>query len=187
MKKTILMLFLGSLLVSCENGKDDSEQGSDSLPKSICAETNDTGDVCQVVSNETLETINNVLLAQENKSVVDDETKNKLEEAKVKVYHRKIKATYYADKFNGRKTSNGDVFSQKKLTAAHNTLPLGSVVRVTNNNNSKSVIVIVNDRGGKKLGIDLSKSAMKTIEPNYVKKGWVNVKVELLTDKQNIM
>lgn len=56
-------------------------------------------------------------------------------------------ASFYSDKFQGRKTASGEIFSQKKLTAAHNTLPLGTYIRVTNLRNRKSVVVRVNDRG----------------------------------------
>src|SRR5688572_8465440 len=55
-------------------------------------------------------------------------------------------ASFYHDKFIGRQTANGEVFSQKKLTAAHNSLPLGTLIKVTNLHNDKSVIVKVNDR-----------------------------------------
>lgn len=54
--------------------------------------------------------------------------------------------SFYADKFIGRKTSSGQVFSQNKLTCAHNTLPMGTMIRVTNLENQLSVIVKVNDR-----------------------------------------
>ena len=55
-------------------------------------------------------------------------------------------ASYYADKFVGRKTASGEIFSQHNMTCAHNTLPLGTKVRVTNLRNGKSIIVRVNDR-----------------------------------------
>jgi rare lipoprotein A len=55
-------------------------------------------------------------------------------------------ASFYHDKFIGRQTANGELFSQKKLTAAHNSLPLGTYIKVTNLHNDKSVIVKVNDR-----------------------------------------
>ncbi len=57
-----------------------------------------------------------------------------------------LKATYYADRFVGRKTSTGEIFSHDKLTAAHKTIKLGTYVEVTNPNNGKKVIVRVNDR-----------------------------------------
>ncbi|MFZ9743742.1 MAG: septal ring lytic transglycosylase RlpA family protein [Chitinophagaceae bacterium] len=55
-------------------------------------------------------------------------------------------ASYYADKFIGRKTASGEIFSQHKMTCAHNTLPFGTKVKVTNLRNGKSIIVRVNDR-----------------------------------------
>ena len=56
-------------------------------------------------------------------------------------------ASFYADKFEGKTTASGEVFKQSKLTAAHRTLPFGSVVKVTNLNNNLSVTVTINDRG----------------------------------------
>ncbi|MFC5282141.1 septal ring lytic transglycosylase RlpA family protein [Pedobacter alpinus] len=75
------------------------------------------------------------------------------------------KVTYYAKKFEGRKTTSGAVYDAKKYTAAHKTLPFGTQVKVTNLNNGKSVIVFINDRGpyGKGLIIDVSAIAAKEI------------------------
>ena len=55
-------------------------------------------------------------------------------------------ASYYANKFVGRKMANGQIFSQKKMTCAHNTFPLGTLIRVTNLSNGLSVEVTVTDR-----------------------------------------
>lgn len=75
------------------------------------------------------------------------------------------KASYYADKFDGRLTANGEVFRQRKKTAASKTIPFGTVVKVTNLSNNKSVKVRINDRGPFIKGriIDLSKKAAKKI------------------------
>ena len=83
-------------------------------------------------------------------------------------YDKKANACYYADKFNGRKTANGETFSNSKLTAAHKKLPFGTKVRVTNIANDKSVIVTINDRGPFSAGldIDLSKKAFMEITDN---------------------
>jgi len=88
------------------------------------------------------------------------------------------KASYYADKFLGRKTANGQVFSQRKLTAAHKTLPFGTKVKVVNLANGKAVKVTINDRGPFVAGriIDLSKKAAKKID--MVNAGVVNVKIK---------
>jgi rare lipoprotein A len=74
-------------------------------------------------------------------------------------------ASYYHDKFNGRKTASGAIFDNSKLTAAHRTLPFGTVVRVTNLNNGKEVIVSINDRGPfhSARALDMSKAAFDEI------------------------
>lgn len=90
-------------------------------------------------------------------------------------------ASYYHPKFHGRKTSTGEKFSQEKLTAASNTIKLGSRVKVTNLRNGRSVIVTINDhmaRRNKRL-IDLSYRAAK--ELGFQQKGLCRVKVELLS------
>ena len=85
------------------------------------------------------------------------------------------KASYYANKFNGRLTANGEVFSNKKLTAAHKTLPFGTVVDVAYQ--GRTVRVRINDRGpfiaGR--GIDLSRAAMARLRA--VRKGVIEVTV----------
>jgi rare lipoprotein A len=89
-------------------------------------------------------------------------------------------ASFYAQKFNGRKTSNGNVYSSVKLTAACNVLPLGIWVKVTNVKNEKSVIVYINDRLHPKNSrlIDLSRAAAKKL--GYISRGITKVKVEVL-------
>ena len=62
-------------------------------------------------------------------------------------YDKKGIASWYGSEFHGKKTANGDVFDKHALTAAHNTLPLPSMIRVTNLENNKSAILMVNDRG----------------------------------------
>lgn len=88
------------------------------------------------------------------------------------------KASFYADKFNGRKTANGETFRNSKLTAAHKTLPFGTKVKVINKSNGKSVKVRINDRGPFVAGriIDLSKKAAKKI--NLDKAGVAEVKIK---------
>jgi len=93
-------------------------------------------------------------------------------------------ASFYADRFEGLPTSTGEKFSQKKLTAAHNTLPLGTWIRVTNLRNKKSVIVRVNDRLhhlNTRL-VDLSREAARRL--GYVSNGLAKVKVEVLGTKR---
>ena len=74
-------------------------------------------------------------------------------------------ASYYADKLNGHATASGESYASNKNTAAHKKLPFGTLVKVTNTVNNKSVIVRINDRGPFVPGriIDLSKSAATAI------------------------
>jgi len=76
-----------------------------------------------------------------------------------------VYATYYARKFEGRKTSSGARYRGHKLTAAHMSLPFGTIVTVTNPDNGKSVDVEINDRGphSKKFSIDVSAAAAKAL------------------------
>lgn len=74
-------------------------------------------------------------------------------------------ASWYHDKFQGRKTASGDIFSQVKLTCASNLYPLGTWLKITNIKNGKSVLVRVNDRMNARMKrvVDLSKAAARTI------------------------
>lgn len=100
----------------------------------------------------------------------------------------KGKATYYHSKFNGRRTTSGEVYNSKKLTAAHLKLPFGTLVTVTNVDNGRSVEVRVNDRGphSKFYIIDISQAAAKEI--GMFGKGVANVEISynLSTSKDSI-
>ncbi len=89
-------------------------------------------------------------------------------------------ASWYGAELNGRATASGEPFDMNDLTAAHPTLPFGTIVRVTNQANGKSVVVRVNDRGPfhKKRVIDLSRQAAKSI--GMLKSGVGRVKIEIL-------
>jgi len=93
-------------------------------------------------------------------------------------------ASYYAEKFNGRKTANGETYDGGKYTAACNVLPLGTWIRVTNTRNKKSVIVKVNDRLHPRMKriVDLSKAA--AVKLGYIGRGLTQVKVEVLGKKK---
>src|SRR5437868_2949617 len=89
-------------------------------------------------------------------------------------------ASYYAEKFNGRQTANGDIYDGKKMTAACNVLPLGTWIRVTNLSNNRSVVVRTNDRLHIRMKriVDLSRSAAEKL--GYIGRGLTKVKVEVL-------
>ena len=92
-------------------------------------------------------------------------------------------ATYYGDKFNGRHTASGEIFDNKKFTAAHRTHPFGTQLLVTNLKNNKTVVVTVNDRGPFSAGrvIDVTKAAAAQLD--FVAAGITNVKIELYIEK----
>ena len=92
-------------------------------------------------------------------------------------------ASFYANKFEGRQTANGETFSQKKMTAACNVLPLGTWIKVTNLRNGRSVVVKVNDRLHYRMKrvVDLSAVAAKQIGH---RDGLTRVKVEVLERKK---
>lgn len=92
-------------------------------------------------------------------------------------------ASFYANKFEGRKTANGETFSQQKLTAASNKIGLNQWVRVTNTKNHLSVVLRINDRMHKnnKRLIDLSKAAARKLK--FTGHGLAHVKVEVLGKK----
>jgi len=89
-------------------------------------------------------------------------------------------ASWYGKAFHGKKTASGEIFNMYAYTAAHKTLPLGTILKVTNPDNGKSVIVKVNDRGPfvKGRDLDLSYAAAKKI--GLLSKGVGMVYVEIL-------
>ena len=89
------------------------------------------------------------------------------------------KATFYSDRMHGRRTFSGERYSKFKFTAAHATLPMGTLVKVTNLKNDKFVVVKIIDRCAKRktMVIDLSKIAAK--ELGFISNGIANVKLEL--------
>jgi rare lipoprotein A len=95
-------------------------------------------------------------------------------------------ASYYSNKFDGRKTANGEIFSQKKFTAACNALPLGTWIKVTNLKNGKTVTVKTNDRLHPKMKriVDLTRAAAQKL--GFISSGLTRVKVEVLGKRQPV-
>jgi len=89
-------------------------------------------------------------------------------------------ASFYADKFENRKTASGELYQQDKHTAAHRSLAFGTKVKVTNTENGDSVVVRINDRGPFIRGriIDLSQSAFSQI--SHTRSGVINVVISLV-------
>lgn len=98
-------------------------------------------------------------------------------------------ASYYGggDGYHGKRTANGEIFDENKLTCAHKTLPFGTKVKVTNLSNDKTLILRVNDRGPFIKGriIDVSKEA--SIILGFYSQGITNVKIEIVDDNTDIV
>jgi rare lipoprotein A len=107
----------------------------------------------------------------------------------VKSRHSPVKvqfgiASYYADKFEGRKTYTDEIFSQEKLTGASNTLPMHTWVRVTNLRNDRTVVVQINDKmhpHNRRL-IDLTWAAAEQL--GYAGRGLTRVRIDVLGKKK---
>jgi rare lipoprotein A len=101
-------------------------------------------------------------------------------QADVTGYSESGKASYYAMKFQNRKTASGERFNNYAMTAAHKSLPFGTKVIVTNRKNGRTVTVRINDRGPFVKGriIDLSRAAFAKIE--NIDKGLAEVKIRVV-------
>ena len=99
----------------------------------------------------------------------------------LKAFKKSVIASYYADKFNGRRTTSGKKFSNNGYTAAHKKLAFGTKVKVTNEANGKSVIVEITDRGPfvRSKEIDLTKRAFMDLADNK-RSGMMRVKIEIV-------
>jgi rare lipoprotein A len=96
------------------------------------------------------------------------------------VFRKSGHASYYNDKFQGKKTSSGERLDNTRYTAAHPSLPFGTLIRVTNKRNGKSTIVKVNDRfwpKGEHL-VDITKAAAKDID--MIRDGIARITLEVL-------
>ena len=95
-------------------------------------------------------------------------------------------SSWYGPNFHGKLTANGEVFDQYGVTAAHKTLPLGTVVRVTNLDNDKSIILRINDRGPyvDDRVLDCSYGAAKKL--GFMKAGTANVKIRIIESGDDV-
>jgi rare lipoprotein A len=127
----------------------------------------------KIIAQDTLKTVKT-----KNSTPTENDSIFTSEGLKLKLYKKKAHASYYADRFNGRKTADGSRFNNNKYTAAHKRLPFGTRIKVTNEANGKFVIVKVTDRGPfvKTRELDLSKRAFMDITTN---KGYGALKVTM--------
>jgi rare lipoprotein A len=92
-------------------------------------------------------------------------------------------ASWYGPNFHGNRTANGERYDQNELTAAHPTLPMPSLARVTNLDNGRSIVVRINDRGpfARERLIDLSRRSAQLL--GFEKRGTAKVRVQVLADE----
>lgn len=89
-----------------------------------------------------------------------------------------MKSSWYGPGFHGKKTANGEIYDQMSLTAAHKSLKFGTLLKVTNPRNSKSVVVRINDRGPYIEGRDLDLSKAAAMELGLMRRGVAKMKIE---------
>ncbi|MBL1154791.1 MAG: septal ring lytic transglycosylase RlpA family protein [Ignavibacteriota bacterium] len=89
-----------------------------------------------------------------------------------------MKASWYGPGFHGKKTANGEIYDQMSFTAAHKSLKFGTLLKITNPKNGKSVIIRINDRGPYISGRDLDLSKAAALELGLMRNGVGRMKVE---------
>ena len=127
-----------------------------------------TGFFANAQKIDKIQVIKNVQDTTRTDEVVVDSIKKAPEKLKFKILKKKVHVSYYANKFNGKRTSSGKRFDNRKYSAAHRKLPFGTRLRITNETNGKSVIVEVIDRGPFVRGreIDITRQAFMEIATN---------------------
>ena len=121
--------------------------------------------------------------AQGSSHSTPSRSSKKIRNGSKNVKHKKLMigiSSYYAEDFHGKLTANGEVYDMYGLTAAHKTLPLNTIVRVTNLDNEKSLILRINDRGPYVKGriLDCSYGAAKKL--GFLANGTTQVRVEVI-------
>jgi rare lipoprotein A len=180
------------------NTVDTTSIKCDTLPTTLIpieSKSNKSKSNEKQVKNETIAKIKSLKRVPTNVIIVPTNVSDTVSnDSTTATFYQQGIASYYAHKYNGRKTASGEVYNMNSLTAAHFRLPFGTRVKVTNLINNKFVIVRINDKGpfpAKSNGnavtdkkahktriIDLSLAAMKEIDA--VKNGHVPVKLEVL-------
>ena len=165
MKKTIIIIsftLLIALLVGFSN-----KNNSNFVRKATLFDT--------IKKKDSLPILDSIKVVEATK--IEDSLAN----LKTKIFKQNAHASYYHDKFTGRRTASGQIFNNKKLTAAHKKLKFGTKVKVTSVVTKKSVIVTINDRGPfiKGRDIDLSKAAFMKIAPSKYG-GHIKVDIEII-------
>ena len=164
MRKSITLFFLIAVVGLASSQASIADKIKASLSKTL-------------VQKDTVKKNKTVVVQQQ---IVKDTLTEEI--GKLKFYKKNAHASYYADKFQGQRTTSGIKYDKEKYTAAHKKFPFGTKLKVTNEANGKSVIVEVNDRGPfvRSREIDLSKRAFMEIAKNKGI-GIMTVTIEVLT------
>jgi len=121
-------------------------------------------------------------LSNQVRQAVFDSSSLKVNESIIKFLDKgKMLASWYGPRFHGRKTANGELYDQMAFTSAHKSLPFGTLLKLTNPRNNKSVIVRINDRGPYSYHRELDLSKGAAIALGMIKKGVLRLKVEEVT------
>ena len=177
----ILLSFLSVLTVSGQGKKtQQKEKPKEKTTKNTV--TRENKEQLKVISSTKVDTTKLKI-----KNIVQeiDSTQNALIDFNFKLLKKKAHASYYHQKFHGRRTASGKKFDNNAYTAAHKKLPFGTKVKVTNEVNGKFVIVEITDRGpfSKAREIDLTKRAFMEIANNK-NSGVVFVTLEVVEEKK---
>lgn len=177
--KNIFTLFLSIVIVGFASGQVLTKEKQKSSIKKDTVQKSKSLVIKQDKSPSLKDTVSKNKTLVAHQEIVSDTLF--VETGKLKFYKKEVHASYYADKFNGKRTTSGRRFDNNKYTAAHKKLPFGTKVKVTNLANGKSVIVEIIDRGPfvKSREIDLSKRAYMEIAKNK-SAGVMMVKIELI-------
>ena len=181
MNTKIVILFFSLLtLVFGLNPKEKKPQQKEKNKETTKEKTTtaaDNKDKTKTVAVAKIDTVK----TKETVTVLPSDTLQVDPNSKFKFYKKGAHASYYHNKFNGKRTASGTRFDNNKYTAAHKKLPFGTIVRVTNEANGKSVIVEITDRGpfSKVREIDLSRRAFMDIASNK-NSGALIVKLEVI-------
>ena len=121
--------------------------------------------------------------SESSKKIIKSDTLLNTDRKKSQKKHRKVIkgiSSFYAEDFHGKLTANGEVYDMYGLTAAHKTMPLNTICRVTNLENDKSLILRINDRGPYIKGriLDCSYGAAKKLD--FINQGTTMVKIEVI-------
>ena len=172
-----MVLMTSFFLLAFSSRNPQQKEKPQEKPKEKTIPVKDNKDKTKTVTKTDTITVKEVPVIKETDTIQIDPN------SKLKVYKKNAHASYYHNKFNGRRTASGKRFDNNKYTAAHKKLPFGTIVKVTNEANGKSVVVEITDRGpfSKVREIDLSRRAFMDIASNK-NSGSVIVKIEVVEE-----